>query len=60
MALTPLKVGQGRGGFKEGKARWARYGFDSASSTCGDWRRRERRRPDSTAVRSDSSDVGGR
>jgi hypothetical protein len=25
------------GGFKEGKSRRARYGFDSASSRCGAW-----------------------
>jgi hypothetical protein len=59
MALMPLKVRRGEGGFKEGKSMWVCYGFDSASSRCGAGRRAGRRWPDSAAVWSGSGDAGG-
>jgi hypothetical protein len=38
MAWTPLELGLGEGGFKEGKPRRVCCGFDSASSRHGDGR----------------------
>jgi hypothetical protein len=47
------------GGFKEGKSRQARYGFDSASSSRGAGLRGNWRRPDSMVMWSDLGDAGG-
>jgi hypothetical protein len=48
-----------RGGFKEGKSRRARYGFNSASLRCGAGWRGDRRRSDSAVARSGLGDAGG-
>jgi hypothetical protein len=50
MALTPLKAGNFKEGFKVGESRRARYGFDSTSLRCRAGRWGDRRWSDSAAV----------
>jgi hypothetical protein len=51
--------GEVTGGFKEGKSRRARYGFDSASSRRGAGRWDGQRRPDLVMMQSNSGDAKG-